>query len=168
MKRLLLLCLLVAACAAPPASSPSEAGEEARIDSVLSAFHDAAGRGDYEAYFGLFAREAVFIGTDDWERWDRPAFEVYARPRFERGGWKYLMNERHIFLATNGQTAWFDEMLQNDGMGTARGSGVLLLEDGDWRITQYNLSLPVPNEIADSVVAQIRAFDAAQAPSGGS
>lgn len=153
--------LAVAACTSAPEPGSGNAG--ARIDSVLTAFHDAAGRGDYEAYFALFAPEAVFLGTDDWERWERPAFEAYARPRFERGGWKYASTERHVFVADDGRTAWFDEMLQNASMGTTRGSGVLVRVDGDWRIAQYNLSMPIPNEIADSVVAQIRAFDAAAA-----
>lgn len=60
-------------------------------------------------------------------------------------------------FAGDGATAWFDELLANDAYGTCRGSGVLLLTESGWRIAQYNLSIPIPNELAAKIVAVIRA-----------
>jgi hypothetical protein len=51
--------------------------------------------------------------------------------------------------------AWFDELLESPHLGTCRGSGVLVAVGGSWKITQYNLSIPIPNALADAVVKQI-------------
>ena len=56
----------------------------------------------------------------------------------------------------DGATAFFDERLDNDALGETRGSGVLVREDGGWKVAQYDLSIPIPNALADSVVAVIR------------
>lgn len=129
----------------------------AEVAAVLDALHRAAAEADFDAYFGLYAREAVFLGTDATERWTRPEFEAYARPYFEAGrGWSYEPVERHVRVAESGRTAWFDERLLNESLGETRGSGVLVRQDGAWRVAQYNLTIPVPNEIAAEVVARIR------------
>ena len=48
--------------------------------------------------------------------------------------------------------AWFDEELDTPNLGPARGSGVLLRQNGIWKIAQYNLSIPIPNTLASEVV----------------
>lgn len=35
----------------------------------------------------------------------------------------------------------------NEKYGECRGSGVLLREGGEWRIAQYNLTVPIPNDL---------------------
>ena len=52
-----------------------------------------------------------------------------------------------VDLAADGRTAWFDEQLENEWYGACRGTGVLQRRDGEWRIEQYNLSIPLPNEL---------------------
>lgn len=47
-------------------------------------------------------------------------------------------------------------MLKNDSYGTTRGTGVLMKTRDGWRIVQYHLAIPIPNEIAKEVVARIR------------
>ena len=66
-------------------------------------------------------------------------------------------------MNAGGDVAWFDEALENEGLGKCRSSGLLLEQDGQWRIAQYNLSVPIPNELVDSVVADIQAFSMAPA-----
>ena len=44
----------------------------------------------------------------------------------------------------DGRTAYFDELLDNEDLGEMRGSGVLVREDGAWKVAQYNLSIPIP------------------------
>jgi len=135
-----------------------EAIARSAIDQRLDELHAAASRADEASYFACFAPEGVFIGTDATERWDVPAFRAFAHPHFSQGkGWTYRSTERHITLAPSNDVAWFDELLQNDMLGTCRGSGVLRNIRGDWRIAQYNLSIPIPNDKAKTVVEMIRA-----------
>jgi hypothetical protein len=46
-------------------------------------------------------------------------------------------------------------MLDTPNLGLCRGSGVLVLMGGTWKIAQYNLSIAIPNALAPSVVDQI-------------
>jgi hypothetical protein len=82
-------------------------------------------------------------------------------PHFSQGrGWTYEPTERYISVSSDGDTAWFDERLDNAGLGDTRGSGVLVLRDGGWKIAQYNLTIPIPNALAGDVVRQIRELEA--------
>lgn len=144
--------------AQPVSGQAASRGDTAAVSEVLDAFHESASRADGDAYFGLFAEDGVFIGTDPGERWTVAAFRAYARPYFERGqGWTYVPFDRHVGISGDGSTAWFDEMLRNEGLGLTRGTGVLVQEDGGWKVAQYHLTIPVPNEVAGDVVEMIRA-----------
>jgi hypothetical protein len=183
--RLALLALLLAACPAPGCSAPDRskpglsesagpplegaphADEQAagraeaqrQAGAVLDALHAAASRADGGRYFALFAPGAVFLGTDATERWSIEQFRAYAEPYFARGqGWTYFATERHVVVSAGGDVAWFDERLRNDKYGEVRGSGVLVEGPDGWRIAQYNLALPVPNELAPDLVSRIRAL----------
>ncbi len=161
------IALLCCALAAPPlATCASEAGDE--VSAVLDAFHAAAARADETAYFDLLAPRAVFLGTDVTERWDREAFRAFAHPYFEKGqGWTFSPRDRHVDLAQSGNLAWFDELLDSASYGECRGSGVLEKIDGRWKILQYHLTIPMPNDLAKELVARIRAAKA-EPPKGGS
>ena len=127
---------------------------------ALDRLHEAASRSDFEAYFSLYTDDAIFMGTDATERWTMEEFKGYARPRFNAGkGWSYSATRRDVFIATDGQTAWFDEVLENENLGLCRGTGVLLNVDGRWKIAQYNLSVPIPNALVRSVVETIKGAD---------
>ena len=142
-------------------AAPLVAQDDARaaVSAVLDALHEAASEAEFDRYFSLYADEAVFLGTDATERWTREEFMDYARAPFETGrGWTYHTLERHIAIATDGRTAWFDERLENAGLGETRGSGVLVMEDGSWKVAQYNLTIPIPNEMALDVARTIRAL----------
>ena len=142
-------------------TAPLSAQDDARaaVSAVLDELHEAASEAEFDRYFSLYADEAVFLGTDATERWTREEFMEYARAPFETGtGWTYHTLERHIAIAADGRTAWFDERLENAGLGETRGSGVLVIEDGSWEIAQYNLTIPIPNEMALDVARTIRAL----------
>lgn len=156
-------------CAAVLALPGAASGQDADIDAVdyadaveavLDDFHRAASEADGDAYFGLFAAEGVFLGTDATERWTVDEFRAYAKPFFDQGrGWTYKPLERHVSISDDGGTAWFDERLHNDGLGETRGSGVLVRRGGAWKVAQYNLTIPVPNELAAELVERIRGLD---------
>ena len=152
--------------AAPAAAH--QGGEGERVAAVLDALHQAASDADVDRYSRLYAREAVFLGTDATERWTRQEFMAYTKARFDTGlGWTYHILERHISVAPDRATAWFDERLDNAGLGETRGSGVLVVEDGSWRIAQYSLAILIPNELARDVARQIRALNEARYPDRG-
>ncbi len=74
-------------------------------------------------------------------------------------GWTYHPQDRKITLSEGGGLAWFDELLQNDKLGQCRGSGVLVLGENGWQLAQYNLSVPIPNSMVQSVADAIRGVD---------
>ncbi|HEY2796414.1 MAG TPA: nuclear transport factor 2 family protein [Thermoanaerobaculia bacterium] len=126
------------------------------VTSVLDGFHAAAAAADEEKYFAALAPDAVFLGTDATERWTKEEFRKFAHPYFAKGkAWTYKAKSRWISFAPDRQVAWFDELLESPHLGTCRGSGVLVSLGGTWKIVQYNLSIPIPNALADSVTKQI-------------
>ncbi len=136
------------------------AGDSTAINEVLDSFHRAAAEADLERYTSLMAEEIVFLGTDGSERWQGRDFTDFARPHFDSGrGWAYRPRDRRLSVSGDGKVAWFDEMLSHDTLGTCRGSGVLVKVSGAWKVAQYNLSLPIPNELVDRVADQIRTFE---------
>jgi ketosteroid isomerase-like protein len=151
LQRLVLVALLSAAL---PAAS--EMPDRKAVDSVVDAWHKAASDANEKAYFSLFTKDAVFLGTDATERWTRDEFQKWAKPFFARGkAWSFTATKRWVSFSSDGKTAWFDEQLDTPNMGPCRGSGVLVLEKEGWRIAQYNLSIPIPNGIVDEVVKKI-------------
>ncbi|MBT5440993.1 MAG: SnoaL-like domain-containing protein, partial [Candidatus Marinimicrobia bacterium] len=56
------------------------------------------------------------------------------------------------------KTAWFDEILYSKGYGNFRGTGVLKIEGSQWKIAQYNLLLPIPNQFMKKYATEIKAF----------
>ena len=53
------------------------------------------------------------------------------------------------------------QVLDSETYGTARGEGLLVREGEDWRVLRYALSYPIPNDLANGMTAEIRAFEAA-------
>lgn len=126
------------------------------INSVLDAFHKAAADADFDAYFDFFAENAVFMGTDASERWPVKDFKVWCKPHFDRKKtWHFSALQRHVTVDASGHLAWFDELLDTQ-MKICRGSGVLVKLGGEWKVSQYVLSMTIPNEKSDSVI-QIKA-----------
>ncbi|GAB5559064.1 MAG: hypothetical protein SynsKO_07110 [Synoicihabitans sp.] len=127
---------------------------------VLEQLHRAASQADGSAYFALFSEDAIFLGTDASERWTIGEFKRYALPYFNVGrGWTYHKTERHINISADGGHASFDELLHNDSYGLCRGTGVLRLIKGEWKIEQYHLTIPVPNALARDLVELIRSSE---------
>ena len=120
--------------------------DKTQINKVLDDLHNYASKADGTNYFKLFDSEAIFFGTDATERWHINEFKDYALKRFETGtGWTYKPISRNIYINEN--TAWFDEELANEKYGVFRGTGVLIRQNDKWLISQYNLLLPIPNNL---------------------
>lgn len=122
------------------------------IVAVLDSFHAAAARADFNAYFNYFSDDAVFIGTDATELWNKKEFMKWAKPHFDKGnGWSMKAIKRNIYFNNDGSLAWFDELLDTQ-MKICRGSGVVVKENEKWKVKHYVLSMTVPNADADSVI----------------
>ena len=128
------------------------------IDALIDGLHQDAHEGNFQTYFDRYAPDAVFLGTDKSERWTIDQFKVYAEPAFEDGhGWTYSVKERN--WGGEGNTRWFDEVLLNQKLGHCRGTGVVELIDGEWKIAHYALTMLVPNDIAAEVGTQTQRAD---------
>jgi len=123
----------------------------AEVNQVISHWHGNAAKSDHAAYIGAMASGGIYIGTDANEYWTTKEFSAWSKPYFEqKNGWNLVSINRHIYLGTNRETAWFDELLDTS-MGLCRGSGVLQKIDGRWQICQYVLSPTMPNELTNEV-----------------
>jgi len=121
-----------------------------KLDVLLNGLHQDAHEGNYETYFERYTSDAVFLGTDKTERWTIQEFKEYAKPAFADGhGWTYEVVERN--WEGSGDTRWFDEILFNEKYGHCRGTGVVELINGEWKIAHYSLTLLIPNDIAAEV-----------------
>jgi len=128
-----------------------------QVEHILEEFHAAAAAADEERYLATLTPSFVFLGTAPGERWEGQRFRDFVHSYFSRGkGWTYLPSGRSVVLTEDETTAWFDETLENGFYGRCRGSGVLRLVGGEWRLEQYNLTIPVPDELAPELVAKIR------------
>lgn len=133
-------------------SASSQNTMELKVNSALNSWHKAAADADFNAYFNAMTDDAIFIGTDATENWNKTAFMAYAKPHFDKGkAWSFISIERHIYFNRNYTIAWFDELL-NTQMKICRGSGILVLENGKWKIQHYVLSMTIPNDVSDAVV----------------
>lgn len=122
------------------------------IDKLMTDWHRAAAIADFDAYFGALHENSIYMGTDATERWTKKEFIAFAKPFFDRKkAWDFKAIDRHIALSKDGKTAWIDEVLSTTNMSLCRGSGVLILENGKWKIMQYVLSMTIPNEISNEV-----------------
>ncbi len=154
--------MLVASIAASTPLHSQDARSITSIDSTLNALHIAASKADGRQYFSLFTDDAVYIGSDASERWTLKQFREFAEPYFSKGrGWTYKPRSRHVVIADVPCqcVAWFDELLDSESYGTSRGTGVLVRKNGKWKISQYALTFPIPNDLADGMTAEIRTFE---------
>jgi len=128
------------------------AKEKVAINQILDNWHQNAAKSKYKEYFDEMDDGFVFMGTDASEHWDKKAFEKFSKPFFDRGkAWSFKPLKRNVYFNNNLKIAWFDEILDT-WMGVCRGSGVLIKKENTWRITQYVLSLTVPNNNIDEVI----------------
>ena len=136
---------------------PALATSPEQVNKVLDEMHKAASTACFDCYFGLYASDAVFIGTDVSETWTLDQFKAYAKPVFAKGqGWTYRPQQRQVNFDKSGSVAWFVEILENASLGTTRGSGVLEKQQGKWKIKQYHLAIPVPHALAEKITGLIR------------
>ena len=129
-----------------------EADEKVEVNKIIDSWHKAAAEANFDLYFGLMTEDAIFIGTDPTENWNKKDFKAYSKPHFDKGkAWSFKAIERHVYFDTTGKLAWFDELLDTQ-MKICRGSGVLVKIGKQWKIKHYVLSMTIPNDNTKEVV----------------
>lgn len=130
-----------------------------QVNKTIGKWHKAAREANIDNYFNLMTDDAIFIGTDATENWTLPEFKKFARPYFDSGkAWSFSALERNLYVHENLRVVWFDELLDTQ-MGICRGSGVVMKENGKWKIHHYVLSIAIPNENVDEVTKLKEKFD---------
>jgi hypothetical protein len=133
--------------------------EKTKIAGVLDKWHQDAANANYTGYFKAMTNDAIFIGTDPTENWNRQAFETFCKPYFDKKKtWHFTKVQRNIYINELNTIAWFDELLDTQ-MKLCRGSGVLKKIKGEWKIAHYALSITIPNENTKSVTQLKTNFD---------
>jgi ketosteroid isomerase-like protein len=124
----------------------------ADIDTLLNAWHKAAATADADGFFSKMTKDGIYLGTDATERWLRDELKAWSVKAFDREvAWLFKPYDREVYFSKDGQTAWFEELLDTPHMGICRGSGVLTNTEEGWRIRHYDLALMVPNERMEAV-----------------
>jgi ketosteroid isomerase-like protein len=157
MKNISLLILFSFTLLSCAQSSQAPQSDVAAINEVLDSYHQAAANGEWDIYFDLMSDDGVFIGTDAGERWVKQEFRQYSSGS---NGWIYTPQQRNINITPDGSSAWFDEALLSQSYGGSRGTGVLIRTAQGWKISQYHLTLPIPNGMVRGITDQIKEYEA--------
>src|SRR5471032_3271784 len=156
----LMLCSWGAAAQTAPAAAPAYSALIAQINAFVNQWHDDAAHAR-SAYFDKIASDGIYIGTDKSELWRRDDFKVWAKPYFDSGkAWAFTVIKRNVYLSKDRQYAWFDEQLHTQ-MGICQASGVIhRTAAGGLEIEHYQLSIAIPNPLADQVTKTVQKFEA--------
>jgi hypothetical protein len=139
-----------------------QAADTTSIHTFIDSWHRAAAKADGEKFFGAISDDGIYIGTDATERWTKKEFITFAMPYFKRGSaWDFKPYDRDIHFSSDGQYAWFSELLTT-WMGVCRGSGIIVRTSNGWSIKQYHLSVTVPNEAIRDFLTLIDKFNKAE------
>ena len=159
MKKLLIACcLLFISLGASAQAGDSDAAYRAKINAFIDEWHDDAANARL-AYFDKIAPHGIYIGTDKTEVWNRDQFKAWAQRFFERkSAWSFKAVKRNIYMSADKKFIWFDELLDTQ-MGPCQASGVIRKTDKSFEIEHYQLSIAVPNDVADKVTKMVRELD---------
>jgi hypothetical protein len=163
MKNILIACcLLFISLGASAQHANADAAYRKQINAFVDEWHDDAANARL-AYFDKIAPHGIYIGTDKTELWNRDQFKAWAQRFFERkSAWSFKAVKRNVYMSPDKKFIWFDELLDTQ-MGPCQASGVIRKTDKGFEIEHYQLSIAVPNEVADKVTKMVKEADVAKA-----
>lgn len=117
------------------------------LDRLLNNWHKDVVSLELDSFFDLMTDDFFYLGTDPGERWSKAQFRAFCEPYFleKKQTWNFKPIQRFWQFSGDGSVAWFDENLDT-WMEECRGSGVFEKIDGEWKISQYNLTVLIENE----------------------
>ena len=117
------------------------------LNQKIDNWHNSASKANYDDYINFIANDGIFIGTDVSERWTKTEFADFSKLCFDKGKtWSFYAKERTIRLNKTNEIAWFDEVLDT-WMGDCRSTGVLSINNGQWQLEHYQLSVTIDNDL---------------------
>ncbi len=162
-KSLTFTCILLGSLCLPAHAAESDVAYRKQIAAFIDEWHDDAANARL-AYFDKIAPNGIYIGTDKNELWNREQFKAWSKRFFDRkSAWSFKSTKRNIYLSPDKKFIWFDELLDTQ-MGVCQASGVIRKTDTGFAIEHYQLSIAVPNEVADKVTKIVKEHDAKAAP----
>ena len=163
MKKALIICFsffFFYACGSAKAVKTDKDATRKEVNTLLENWHKAASDANFNAYFEFMDSNAVYIGTAAEEIWTKKQFANFSKPYFGKGkAWSFTTLERNVYLNETANIVWFDELIAT-WMGTCRGSGVLEKTENSWKMKQYVLSVAIPNDNIQKVIALKKKNDA--------
>jgi len=102
----LIIFFIHAAAVCVLAQVQQETKAEKRITELLNSWHRAAAKADFPKYFSYMADDAILMGTDESEYWNKEGFISFSKLYFSRGkAWNFITVSRNIYLSENNLTA---------------------------------------------------------------
>jgi hypothetical protein len=160
MKKLFISLLLVLfSVGAQAQTANGDAAYRKQINAFIDEWHDDAAHARL-AYFDKIAPNGIYIGTDKTEVWNREQFKAWAKRFFDRkSAWSFKSVKRNVYMSLDKKFIWFDELLDTQ-MGACQASGVMRKTDTGFEIEHYQLSIAVPNPVADKVTKLVKEYEA--------
>ena len=121
--------------------------DEKELNRLMDNWHKNIAALELEAVFDFMNHDFFYLGTDPTERWSKTEFRKFCEPFFleKKQAWDFTPSNRNWGHSPDGKTFWFDESLDT-WMEGCRGSGVVQLVDGEWKLSQYNLTVLIEND----------------------
>jgi SnoaL-like domain len=158
-KLLIAACLVVLAFPALAQGTDNDAAYKQQVGAFIDEWHDDAAH-SRQAFFDKMAPTGVYIGTDKTERWARDELKAWSKPYFARpSAWAFKSLKRNIAFSPDKNFIWWDEQLATQ-MGICQASGVMHRTAKGFEIEHFQLSIAVPNALADQFTAAIKKFEA--------
>ena len=130
--------------------------EKKKIHNLVDAWHHGAATANEDLFFGNMTDNAIYLGTDETERWIKSEFEIWSKKYFDRDtAWAFQPYDRTVYFSGDGKTAWWEELLKT-WMGVCRGSGIAIKQNSEWKIAHYHLSVTIDNEKMDGFLELIK------------
>ena len=153
------ICIVLLSVGANAQTSNGDAAYRKQINAFIDEWHDDAAHARL-AYFDKIAPNGIYIGTDKTELWNREQFKAWAKRFFDRkSAWSFKSTKRNVYMSPDKKFIWFDELLDTQ-MGVCQASGVMRKTDTGFEIEHYQLSIAVPNEVADKVTKLVKEYEA--------
>jgi ketosteroid isomerase-like protein len=87
-------------------SSNAQEKDKAQINNMLDSWHNAAANANFNDYFNALTDDAIYIGTDATENWNKTEFKAFSKPYFDKGkAWNFTAIKRNIYVSKDGKTA---------------------------------------------------------------
>jgi hypothetical protein len=158
-KIIISLCLVLFSLGAHAQTRNGDAPYRKQINAFIDEWHDDAANAR-QAYFDKIAPNGIYIGTDKTELWNREQFKAWAKRAFDRkSAWSFKSTKRNVYVSADKKFIWFDELLDTQ-MGVCQASGVIRKTDKGFEIEHYQLSIAVPNGVADKVTKLVKEYEA--------